>query len=196
MTVTCVVITIGRRAEDAKVLTGLRSGDGPLSVRARPSSIKRDCDRRATSTGETCLAHLHAKSRLILGCLCGHSGQKTRARREPARTGRGPSPATCGPACYWTVCAELTATVTATAATNGKRQRPATAHNTRTIRGNWGYVRPEKQTVEDQRQGAVTVACTVAKPLDKARPMRTTVECPSSTRSPFHPGGEGFVTVW
>jgi hypothetical protein len=94
------------------------------------------------------------------------------------------------------VCAELTATVTATAATNGKRQRPATAHNTRTIRGNWGYVRPEKQTVEDQRQGAVTVACTVAKPLDKARPMRTTVECPSSTRSPFHPGGEGFVTVW
>jgi hypothetical protein len=58
--------------------------------------------------------------------------------------------------------------MTATAATNGKR--PATAHNTRTIRGNWGYVRPEKQTVEDQRQGAVTVADTVAKPLDKARP--------------------------
>jgi hypothetical protein len=66
MTVTCVVITIGMRAEDAKVLAGLRSGDGPLSVRARPSSIKRDCDRRATSTGETCLAHVHAKPRLIL----------------------------------------------------------------------------------------------------------------------------------
>ena len=29
--------------------------------------------------------------------LCGHSGQKTRARREPARTGRGPSPARSGP---------------------------------------------------------------------------------------------------
>jgi hypothetical protein len=45
MTVTCVVITIGMRAEDARVLAGLRSGDGPLSVRARPSSLKRDCDR-------------------------------------------------------------------------------------------------------------------------------------------------------
>jgi hypothetical protein len=44
----------------------LRSGDGPLSVRARPSSIKRDCDRRTMSTGRTCLADVHAKSRLIL----------------------------------------------------------------------------------------------------------------------------------
>jgi hypothetical protein len=42
----------------------LRSGDGPLSVRARPSSIKRDCDRRATSTGEKRLVYVHAKSRL------------------------------------------------------------------------------------------------------------------------------------
>ena len=32
---------------------GLRSGDGPLSVRVHPSSLKRDCDRRTTSTGET-----------------------------------------------------------------------------------------------------------------------------------------------
>ncbi len=30
----------------------LRSGDGPLSVRVRPSSLKRNCDRRTTSTGE------------------------------------------------------------------------------------------------------------------------------------------------
>jgi hypothetical protein len=37
--------------------------------------------------------------------------------------------------------------VTATAATNGKRQRPATAHNTHTVRSNLGYVRPEKQKV-------------------------------------------------
>jgi hypothetical protein len=34
-----------------------------------------------------------------------------------------------------------TATVTATAAANSKHQRPATAHNSRTIRANWGYVR-------------------------------------------------------
>ena len=29
-----------------------RSGDGPLSVRARPSSLQRDCDRRPTCAGE------------------------------------------------------------------------------------------------------------------------------------------------
>ena len=45
---------------------GLRSGDGPLSVRVRPSSLKRDCDRRATSTGGKCLVDVHAKSRLML----------------------------------------------------------------------------------------------------------------------------------
>jgi hypothetical protein len=48
----------------------------------------------------------------------------------------------------------LTATVTATAAANRSQQRPATAHNARTIGANWGYVRPEKQTVEDQCLGA------------------------------------------
>jgi hypothetical protein len=64
----------------------------------------------------------------------------------------------------------LTATVTATAAANRCHQRPLTAHNSRAICANWGYVRPEKQTVEDQRQGAVTVANTVAKALDKALP--------------------------
>ena len=40
------------------------------------------------------------RSRLTIkvqGCLYGHSGQKPRARREPARTGRGPSPARCMP---------------------------------------------------------------------------------------------------
>jgi hypothetical protein len=35
-------------------------------------------------------------------------------------------------------CAELTATVTATAATNGKQQRPTTARHAPTIRANWG----------------------------------------------------------
>ena len=32
------------------------------------------------------------------------------------------------------------------------KQQPATAHNARTIRANWGYVRPEKQTVMRQRR--------------------------------------------
>jgi hypothetical protein len=44
---------------------GLGSGDGPLSVRVRPSHIKRDCDRRTTSMGRKCLVNVHAKSRLI-----------------------------------------------------------------------------------------------------------------------------------
>jgi len=56
--------------------------------------------------------------------------------------------------------------VTATAATTSRQQQPATAHDTRTIRANSGYVRPEKQTVEDQRRSAATVAKTVAKPLN------------------------------
>ncbi len=41
------------------------------------------------------LVNVHAKSRLTPD-HCGHSGQKPRARPEPARTGRGPSPARCG----------------------------------------------------------------------------------------------------
>jgi hypothetical protein len=68
----------------------------------------------------------------------------------------------------------LTATVTATAAANGYQQRPATAHNTRTIRANWGYVRPEKQTVEDQRQtGAASVSVLVSFAKVRGRPRRT-----------------------
>jgi hypothetical protein len=35
--------------------------------------------------------------------------------------------------------------LTATAATNGKQRLSAAANNTRTIRPNWGYVRPEKR---------------------------------------------------
>jgi hypothetical protein len=37
--------------------------------------------------------------------------------------------------------------------------------------------------IEDQRQSVMTVANTVAKPLDKARPMRTPVEYPPSART-------------
>jgi hypothetical protein len=51
--------------------------------------------------------------------------------------------------------------------------------------------KPEKQTVEDQRQGAVTVANAVAKRMDKARPMRTAVECPSSARPRLDGPGRG-----
>jgi hypothetical protein len=43
--------------------------------------------------------------------------------------------------------------VTATAADIGHQQQPAAAHNTRTIRANLAYVRPEKQKV------AVQLAC-------------------------------------
>ena len=109
------------------------------------SSLRLGHQARTTAPGgRSCINHITAQQRplarcpittLDQGCLCGHSGQKPRARREPARTGRGPSPARCGSPCYRTACAELTATVTATAATNGKRQRPATAPYARTPRG-------------------------------------------------------------
>jgi len=55
---------VDTQAKGARVVSGLRSGDGPLSVRARPSSIKYDCHRRATSTGKRCLANVRAKSRM------------------------------------------------------------------------------------------------------------------------------------
>jgi Transposase IS116/IS110/IS902 family len=48
--------------------------------------------------------------------------------------------------------------LTATAAATGYQQQPATAHNARTMRASWGYVRPEKQTVEGHRGFAATVA--------------------------------------
>src|SRR5258707_3568698 len=53
------------QAEGAGIMAGLRSGDGPLSVRVRPSSIKHDCAQRATSTGGEYLVNVHAKSCLI-----------------------------------------------------------------------------------------------------------------------------------
>jgi hypothetical protein len=58
----------------------VRSGDGPLSVRVRPSSPKRDCDRRATGTGEICLVHVHAKSRLTPEPNADPAGLTARAR--------------------------------------------------------------------------------------------------------------------
>jgi hypothetical protein len=58
---------------------------GPLSVRARPSSLKRDCDRRTTSTGETCLVNVYATSRLI-------PEPNGRYRPEPNRPDTAPKP--------------------------------------------------------------------------------------------------------
>ena len=80
----------GMQAEGAKAPPDCRR----IVIRLR-YGIKGRCDRWATCTGEECLVNVHhAKSRLILE-TCGHSGQKTRARRQPARTGCGPSSATC-----------------------------------------------------------------------------------------------------
>ena len=71
--------------EGARVLAGLRSGDGPRSGRARPSSIKRDCGRR-TREQEKVPGNVHAKSRLIPETLR-TLRPETRARPQPARTG-------------------------------------------------------------------------------------------------------------
>ena len=73
--------------EGARFMAGLRSGDGPLSVRARPSNLKHDCDRRTTSTGGRCLVNVHAKSRLTLEPLrILRSENKGQAGAFPGRT--------------------------------------------------------------------------------------------------------------
>jgi hypothetical protein len=66
----------------------LGSGDGPLSVRGCPSTVK-SAPRFLSK-----MAFSHSRP----WSLCTPSGQKPRARQEPARTGRGPSPARCGAA--------------------------------------------------------------------------------------------------
>ncbi len=48
--------------------------------------------------------------------------------------------------------------MTATAATNGKRQRPATARDARISCDDLGYARPEKQTVASHAAIAATLA--------------------------------------
>ena len=57
-------------------------------VRGGPSSLKRDCDRRATSEHRgKCLVHVHAKSRLILEPLRTlRSEDKGQAEACPDRT--------------------------------------------------------------------------------------------------------------
>ena len=115
------------RAEGARVLAGLRSGDGPLSVRARPSGLKRDL-----TAGQRAQVKLPGERTrevtLDPGDLYGHSGQKTKGQAGacPDRTRAIP--------CKVRVCLlpdglrRVDSNGDATAATNGKRQRPATAH--------------------------------------------------------------------
>jgi len=56
-------------------------------VRVRPSSLKRHCDRRATSTGGNCQVNVHAKSRLTLEPLRTlRSEDKGQAGASPDRT--------------------------------------------------------------------------------------------------------------
>src|SRR5271163_3032557 len=74
---------------------------------------------------------------------------------------------------------QLTATMIATAASTANCRDRRQLHNARAIRANLGYVRPEKQTVEDQRRAAATVA----KPLDGARRTGTTLEYRPSVRT-------------
>ena len=63
--------------------------------------------------------------------------------------------------------ARMTATVTATAAANGYQQRPTTTRNTRTIRANLAYARPEKA---DSRSTAPTENLAYVDPAVAARP--------------------------
>ncbi len=60
----------------------------PLQSQARPCS--QDNRNRRKSAGQ------RTREVTLDPGACGHSGQKPRARPEPARTGRGPSPARCG----------------------------------------------------------------------------------------------------
>ena len=73
----------GRR----KAVVKLGSGDGPLSVRTRPSSLKRDCARRTTNAGGRAPVNVHGKSRLTLEPLRTlRSETKGQAGACPGRT--------------------------------------------------------------------------------------------------------------
>jgi hypothetical protein len=66
--------------------------------------------------------------------------------------------------------------MTATTAANGKQRRSATVRHSRAIGPNWGYVLPEKQTVEDQCSPAAAAANTAAMTADDTCQASTTVE--------------------
>ena len=160
----------------------LRSGDVPLIVRARPSSIKRDCDRRATSTGEKRLVNVHAKSRLTPEPLRAlRSETKGQAGACPDRTRAIPCTVRVG------LPPDGLQRVDSNGDSNNSDQRlPAAtgdsaqrSHDPRQL-----GICPacEKQTVGDQRRSAATVANVVAKPLDSARRTWTTMEYRPSLR--------------
>ena len=69
----------------------LASGDGPLSVRGCPSSVKGTEDPFKTASQKA-----SSGPALERRSLCTPSGSETKGQAEPARTGRGPSPARCG----------------------------------------------------------------------------------------------------
>jgi len=108
--------------------------------------VKDRWDRRATSTGQTCLANVHANRSLT-------PSLQRMDRQQSVRWGEGAHKdhSRAGKAARRGRVAQMTATLTATAATNGYQQRPATAHYSRTIRANLAYVRPEKRTVHSSR---------------------------------------------
>jgi len=72
------------------------SGQGPgmarSSVRGCPSAVKGHPKILSNRFAES----IFGTHPLSGGDLCTPSGQRPRARQEPARTGRGPSPARCG----------------------------------------------------------------------------------------------------
>jgi hypothetical protein len=110
-----------------------------------------------------CLVNVHANRPLTPPLRRMGQQQSVRWGRAAARKDQGQSGKVRGADAVDVAgsdrqCPRLTATVTATAAANGRQQRPATAHHARKIRANWGYVRPEKRTVA--RQQAATRAAT------------------------------------
>jgi hypothetical protein len=90
----------------------VRSGDGPLIVRVRPSSPKRDCARRTTSTGGKAPVNVHAKSRLTL---------ETSANTPSRNKGQG------GACPDWTRAIPCNVRVDSNGDSNGSDQRQASA---------------------------------------------------------------------
>ena len=138
------------------------SGDGPLSVRVLPSCPKRDCTRWTTSTGGKAPANVHAKSRLTLALRTLRTETKGQAGACPDRTRAIPCKVRVD------LLQEGLRRVDSSGNINSSDQRQAAAtgdrrHNTRTIRCDLGYVRPEKTvgrpSASPRTKIAVPLAC-------------------------------------
>lgn len=68
--------------------------DDPQSVRVRPSGLKRDCGRRATSTGRMCFGERTREVALDSGDLRTLRSE-TKGQAEACPDRRGPSPSKC-----------------------------------------------------------------------------------------------------